>query len=145
MSWATCYKGSNNIHFHFPPLMSDSRNFSSYIPGTVIDTKIKEISNIKTNHQYRLFLQANADTLIQGNQLSACDQCSSYSHTLNNKKNTNNTNNTNTVKSNSPYIFNTILSNDQPFGYESSDLKNLYLSRQQINATKYAPRLELQN
>ena len=33
MSWGTCFSGSNNIHFDFPPIMSDGRNFSSWQPG----------------------------------------------------------------------------------------------------------------
>ena len=28
MTWGTCYNGSNNIHFNFPPFMNDSRNYS---------------------------------------------------------------------------------------------------------------------
>ena len=28
MSWGTCYSGSNNIHFGFPPIMTDGRNYA---------------------------------------------------------------------------------------------------------------------
>ena len=139
MSWGTCYKGFNNIHFNYPPMMNDTRNFSSYIPGVALDNKLKKEANIKTNSDYRKYLQTNGFSLIKNNQMNACDQCSScpYSHSLHKKEN-------NLIKqTNGPYIFDTILSNDQPFGYETSDLKNLYLSRQQINATRYAPRLQL--
>ena len=33
MSWGTCYGASNNIHFDFPPLMSDGRNFATWVPA----------------------------------------------------------------------------------------------------------------
>ena len=52
MSWATCYSGSNNIHFDFPAIMSDGRNFATWQPGNVISEKIREEVNIKTNWNY---------------------------------------------------------------------------------------------
>ena len=47
MSWATSYNGSNNIHFNYPPLMNDSRNYSDYQPGTNLDKKIKRRAKYK--------------------------------------------------------------------------------------------------
>tara|TARA_B100000902_G_scaffold399901_1_gene473476 strand:- start:5201 stop:5608 length:408 start_codon:yes stop_codon:yes gene_type:complete len=134
MSWATCYSGSNNIHFNFPPIMNDGRNYSSYIPGSAMDKEIKERQNIKTNSDYRAYLQINADQIIKNNQLNSCNECSSC-HYINNQNQ-----NLNLIQ---PYIFNSILSNDQPFGYEGSDLKNLYLSRQKMEAQLYAPRFNI--
>ena len=135
MSWATCYSGSNNIHFNYPPFMNDGRNYSSYIPGSAIDKEIKEKNNIKTNSDYRAYLQKNANEIIKFNQINACNECSSCPH----KNNINNID----KNMNEPYIFNSILSNDQPFGYEQSDLKNIYLSRQQMEAKMYAPRFNI--
>ena len=68
MSWGTCYKGSNNIHFNFPPLMNDGRNFSSYEPGAEFDKALKDKANIKSNSDYRRYLQTNADSIIKNNQ-----------------------------------------------------------------------------
>ena len=53
MSWSTCYSGSNNIHFNFPPLMNDSRNISNYEAGASLDNKIKQQNNIQSNSDYR--------------------------------------------------------------------------------------------
>ena len=122
MSWGTCYTGSNNIHFNFPPIMADGRNFASWQPDSVINEKIRQESGIKTNWQYRKYLMENADQIIKYNQLGACNECSSTSNysdeeTLN--------------KSN--------LVNSQPFGYENSDLKNSYLSRQQLQERMITP------
>ena len=75
MSWGTCYKGSNNIHFNFPPLMDDGRNYSNYEAGASLDNKLKEKADIKTNTDYRKYLQTNADSIIKNNQLSACGEC----------------------------------------------------------------------
>jgi hypothetical protein len=41
------------------------------------------------------------------------------------------------VSNKTPYIFSSILSRDQPYGYETSDLKNIYLSKQQLDAQKH--------
>lgn len=137
MSWGTCYKGSNNVHFNFPPLMDDGRNFSNYETSPSFDNKLKEKANITTNSDYRAYLQSNADSIIKNNQLNACDDCAycPYAST-----NTNTNTNANTA---TPYIFNSTLSNDQPHGYETSDLKNIYLSRQQLESKMYAPRIEV--
>jgi hypothetical protein len=41
MSWAVCYSGSNNIHFNFPPIMADGRNYASWQPDAVINNRIQ--------------------------------------------------------------------------------------------------------
>ena len=40
MSWATCYSGSNNINFNFPPIMTDGRNYSSWQPSALVNKKM---------------------------------------------------------------------------------------------------------
>ena len=132
MSWGTCYKGSNNIHFNFPPLMNDSRNVSNYKPGSLLDENLKKQAYIVTTSDYRLYLQKNANNIIKNNQLNACDECNHCSFNINEQG-----------PNGSPYIFDSILSNDQPYGYENSDLKNVYLSRQQLDAKLQAPRFIL--
>ena len=44
---------------------------------------------------------------------------------------------------NNPYIFNSVLATEQPYGYENSDLKNIYLSKQQLNASKKIPQFNI--
>ena len=48
MSWGTCLSGSNNIHFDFPPLMSDGRNFASWQPGAKLNQQLRNENNIKS-------------------------------------------------------------------------------------------------
>lgn len=134
MTWGTCYKGSNNIHFNFPPIMDDGRNFSNYEVGASLDNKLKQNANIKTNSEYRKYLQINADSIIKNNQLTACDECCTTPFFSKNSGN---------LTTTKPYIFDTILSDNQPYGYETSDLKSLYVSRQMLEAQLHAPRFEL--
>ena len=75
MSWGTCYSGSNNIHFGFPPLMTDGRNYASWQPEAVINKTLQENADMKTNWEYRKYLVDNAQSIMQFNQLESCDQC----------------------------------------------------------------------
>ena len=128
MSWGTCYSGSNNIFYSAPPLMSDGRNFASWVPGREIDQDIKKKMNITNNNSYRQFLINNADMIVKFNQLQSCNNCACCPYFNNNKQTPNN-----------PYLFNSCLDNNKPFGYENSDLKNLYLSRDQLAIIRSNP------
>ena len=136
MSWATCYSGSNNIHFNYPPIMGDGRNFASWQPGAKINQEIRANANITSNWDYRKYLMKNADSIIKINQIESCNNCGCCppaSH--------NNTNDQmiGPKQSNTPYVFQSCTSRDQPFGYENSDLKHLYLSREQLKIMKADP------
>lgn len=130
MSWGTCYSGSNNIHFDFPPIMMDGRNFADWQPGAVINEKIREDAGIKTNSDYRRYLINNADKIIEYNQLQSCDQCCACPTVYGAQQN-----------AGSPYLYKSCSDSAVPFGYETSDLKNEYLSRQQLSARMNVPLL----
>ena len=132
MSWGTCYSGSNNIHFDFPPIMMDGRNYANWQPGAVINEKIRQEANIKTNSDYRHYLINNADKIIKYNQLQSCDQCCSCPAVYNDGVQRN---------SGNPYLYKSCSDSSVPFGYESSDLKNEYLSRQQLETRLNVPLL----
>jgi len=128
MSWGTCYAGSNNIHFDFPPIMTDGRNYSKWQPGAQINEEIRKENNIKSNWQYRKYLTENADAVIRSNQLEACDECC-YCPALR----------TGEPISNTPFLYKSCMEKSQPYGYENSDLKNVYLSSYQLQARMVAP------
>ena len=128
MSYGSCSKGTNNINMNYPPLMDDSRLFSDYYSSVLNDEMLKRNNNIKNNSDYRHYLQINAQSIISNNQLNACNECSVcpyYSKT--NLE----------INKLTPYIFDNTLSNIRPYGYETSDLKELYLSRQQLDSQKH--------
>ena len=131
MSWGTCYSGSNNIHFDFPAIMSDGRNFATWQHGNVISEKIREEANIKTNWNYRKYLTENADQIIKHNQLSACDECCACPARYGD--------NQNQSKSNTPFLYKSCSDATQPHGYETSDLKNMYLSSFELQARMVTP------
>jgi len=134
MSWATCYSGSNNIHFNFPPIMADGRNYATWQPESVINTRIQKEENIKTNWSYRQYMQQNGLQIMKYNAAESC-----YDLGLNPHANTNRT-----PSDNVPYTFKSTFDDSRPgYGYSNSDLKNPYLSREQLNARLISPSVNL--
>lgn len=158
MSWGTCYAGSNNIHPDFPPIMHDGRNYANWQPGSVINDNIRKEANIKSNWEYRNYLCKNADTIIKINQLSACGDCcantaqygvAQYPQGQNGQgqngqgqhsaapAQTYGSNSSNS--SNSPYLYKSCLDKTTNYGYETSDLKNLYLDDYSLQSRMITP------
>ena len=136
MSWGVCYSGSNNIDFNFPPTMKDGRNFSSWQPDAVINERIQKQEGIQSNWQYRQFLQKNGMQIMNFNTQEAC-----YDLGLDPHYNTNAT-----PSSNVPYTFKGTFDTSTPgFGYCNSDLKNPYLTSQQLNARLVSPAISQAN
>jgi hypothetical protein len=131
MSWATCYSSSNNIHFNFPPIMADGRNYASWQPDAVINERIQKQEGIKTNWAYRNYLQKNGLQIMKYNNLEYCYDLGLDTHYFTNKS----------PSSNVPYLYKSTYDKSNP-GY-SSDLKNPYLSREQLNARIIAPSISL--
>ncbi len=134
MSWNTCYSGSNNIDFNFPPIMNDGRNYSSWQPEAIINQRIQEREGINSNWSYRKYLQNNAEKIMNFNNQDAC-----YSLGIDPHYNTNAT-----PSSNVPHTYKGTFDTSHPgFGYSNSDLKNPYLSREQLNARLVAPSVRM--
>jgi hypothetical protein len=133
MSW-TCYSGSNNIHFNFPPIVSDGRLFTSYQPNGILNEEIQKKENITTNWNYRQFLQNNALQIMKFNNLESCYELGLNQHTMENTS----------PSSNVPYIYKSTFDVGQPgYGYCNSDLKTPYLSRTELQARLIAPSINL--
>jgi hypothetical protein len=131
MSWATCYSGSNNIHFNFPPIMSDGRIHSSWQPASTINNQIKRSAGIHNNWEYRRYLTNNASTIMQYNSSSYCNELGLPKHIYTDAN----------VTTNLPHRYKSTFDTNPPaYGYNrNSDLKNPYLTRQQLQARKSAP------
>lgn len=136
MSWGTCYTGSNNIHTNFPPIMNDGRNYANWQPGAIINERIRKEAHITSNWEYRKYLSANADTIIKHNQINACDDC--FVQNMNSNGN-GNRGGAPSTDSNTPYLYKSSSDNTMPYGYETSDLKNLYLGDVQLQSRMVTP------
>jgi len=136
MSWSTCYSGSNNIHFNFPPIMNDGRNYAQWQPDAVVNERIQKQEGIQSNWQYRQYLQKNGLQIMKYNNLEACYDLGLDPHTQTGT----------TPSSNVPYKFRNTFDTSTPgFGYCNSDLKNPYISREQLNARLVSPSINLSN
>ena len=134
MSWGTCYSGSNNIHFDFPPIMADGRNYASWQPEAVVNVRIRKEEKIKTSWEYRQYLTNNALEIMKYNNKEACSNLGLDPHVLSGT----------TGSSNVPFLYNSVIDNRQPpFGYSTSQLKNPYLSREQLEARMMAPTINI--
>ena len=121
---------SNNIYYDMPPLMNDGRNYSSWQPEAIINNKIKEAEGIQSNWDYRRFLQTNAANIMKYNYLEAVNASGNNPSTKVN----------NEPVSNSPFVFTSTYDQRKPiYGYNNSDLKQSYLTREQLNARMVAP------
>jgi len=130
MSWSTCYSGSNNIHFNFPAIMNDGRNYASWQPDAVVNQRIQRQEGINNNWSYRQYLQKNGLKVMQYNSAEACYDLGLDPHVQTGK----------TPSNNVPYQFKSTFDSSTPgFGYCNSDLKNPYLSAEQLNARLVSP------
>jgi len=124
MNWGTCSSGSNNLYFDSPPLMSDERAFTSYDPMNVVNDDIRLKYDIKSNYDYRQFLINHGDKIIKQNQKEAV-----FSNGLSRFD----TYDMDILRVNEgKYLHKDVHDTHRPYGYETSDLKETYLQRQQI-------------
>jgi len=93
----------NNIHFDYPAMMADGRTYSNWLPTASINENIRKREGINTNWDYRNYLQSNANSIMDMDRRMACEQTGCTP------------------------INNAITKLDEP-----SDLKQIYLSRQQL-------------
>ena len=82
----SCFSGSNNIHFDFPPIMMDGRNFASWQPEAVINQRIQKQENITTNWNYRQYMQKNGLQIMKYNSMESCYDLGLDPHTNTNTK-----------------------------------------------------------
>ena len=128
--WENCYNASNNYNFNYPPLMSDGRNWSAWQPSAVINNRIRKQEGIKSSWDYRQFLTNNGLEIMKYNTMESCYTLGLNPHVETGK----------TPSQNVPYVYKNVFDTSKPgYGYCNSDLKNPYLSREQLNSRMVAP------
>ena len=130
---------TNTRWLSFPPLMSDGRSVTStWQPESTLNNQIIKENGIKSNWEYRKFLRANANEIMAHNFKEACNDTGYHmTRDLNAPQ----------VEPKSvvtPYLYKNTFDNTRVFP-ENSDLKQLYLSREQLESRKVAPTLSMNN
>lgn len=134
--WTNCYAVPNNINYDMPAKMADGRLWSSWQPDALVNNRIQQKEGIQSNWGYRQFLQQNGLQIMNYNTEESCYALGLNPHVNNGK----------TPSDNVPYKFKGIFDTSKPgFGYCNSDLKNPYISREQLNARLVAPSVDPRN
>jgi hypothetical protein len=110
--------------------MADGRNYASWQPDAVVNERIQRQEGIQSNWSYRQYLQKNADQIMKYNSVESCYDLGLDPHVQSDR----------TPSDNVPYKFKNVFDTSKPgFGYCNSDLKNPYLTSEQLNARLIAP------
>jgi hypothetical protein len=110
--------------------MADGRNFASWQPSAVINERIQRQEGIQNNWSYRQYLQHNGLQIMNYNSMEACYDLGLDPHVKSDR----------TPSDNVPFKFKNTFDTSKPgFGYCNSDLKNPYLTREQLNARLISP------
>lgn len=120
---------ANNVYPGYPPMMSDGRSITTtWQPEAVVNEQLIADNGIQSNWQYRKYLQDNALQVMQQNMRDASNDCGFYDRYADYKFN-----------NGTPVVYQNVMDNRRPQFYADSDLKQMYLSREQLEALKMAP------
>jgi hypothetical protein len=131
---------TNNKYPEFPPLMADGRSVvASYQPESVINNQIILENNLESNWQYRQYLIKNANQIMNRNFRDACNDAGFYAKNYDINGTPYQLTGTPSVIRGpvaTPFVYTPDNLTSQPFGYASSDLKDIYLSRETLSENK---------
>jgi hypothetical protein len=123
---------TNNQYREFPPMMDDGRALTAaWQPEAVLNNKIIEDNGLKSNWEYRNFMTHNAKSIMNHNLRESCNDVGYFMrvHELASVQ----------AQIQSPYRSMSKLDSTKPLGHESpSDLKKLYLTREELNERRTA-------
>jgi hypothetical protein len=112
--------------------MSDGRVHSNWVPGAQVSEALRVREGIHSNWDYRIFLQENANEVMSYDRKQACNGCSACPYTPGSVR----------PSSNTPFMYDGCLDNRTPTGYQASDLKSLYLTREQLQCRLVTPYIQ---
>jgi hypothetical protein len=117
--WAT----QNNQSVNMPGVVSDGRLFTNYNADSIVTELTKQMNGLKSNEEYRRFLVQNTEAIMKQNyNQMAQENRTSYAHEQ--------------FDYGHPHLYNSIQEDTKPHGYEDTEVKQMYLSRQQLDDKK---------
>lgn len=103
---------------------------SSWQPEAIVNKRIHKEENIKSNWEYRKYMQQNGLKVMNYNTLESC-----YELGLDPSIRVNNTPSTNV-----PHLFRSTYDMEFPsYGYSNSDLKNQHIFKEKLTAKMVSP------
>jgi len=121
----------NNTYYTMEPQQKfQGTNYSSWQPEALINNNILVDTGISSNWQYRKYMQQNANQIMKYNSMESIYTSGNNPYTILNKKPTNK----------SPYLYASIYDTNNPiYGFRNSDLKQDYMTKQQMQARMISP------
>ena len=117
--WAT----QNNSNANMPGVVSDGRLFTNYRSEALVGEEIKKQNNLQSNEQYRQFLVSNTEMIMKENYYHmAKENHTKYEHKQYNYG--------------GPHLYDSVQSDEKPYGYQDTYTKQMYLTRQQLDDKK---------
>ncbi len=124
---------TNNRYDGFPPLMNDGRSIiASARSETLLHNSLLKQSGETNNAKYRDYMVKNAMSIMENDFRNASNDIGYYERFIDQIS-------SNQPSTGAPYTFTSIMDGTRPLGHSSSDLKSLYLSREQLEARRVAP------
>ena len=131
---------SNNKYPGMPPLMSDGRSITtSFQPTSSANADIMRKNRIQSNWQYRKYLQANAVDTMKSNFTSASTDAGYYARPVDVIDIQSNRLLNKGAGTTTPALYSSVVDNHSAIGQSNSDLKQLYLSRDMLDARRISP------
>ncbi len=121
---------THNLYKDYPPMMQDGRVISAaWQPEAVVNNNLVRASGVTSNWQYRQFLTSNGSALIRQNQAETMNDCGYVARFAKSPE----------EPYRAPYKYKSYLDNTAVFGFENSNLKQIYFSKEELDARKVSP------
>jgi hypothetical protein len=125
---------SNNLYPGFPPLMSDARSVTAaWQHESVLNNDLLKSSGVTTNWEYRKYLTNNAQSIMEKNFRDASNDTGYV------KRFANPITEQDTALFGTPTLYTSIFDNKNINSSQDNDLKNLYLTREQLESRRVSP------
>lgn len=122
----------NNKYPGFPPLTADGRNITaSYQPEAVLNENLVKEAGIESNWQYRNYLTKNGEAIMRDNFVEASNDVGYFQRFLPSQQGDFDN------MFQQPARYSSYHESEKPIEHrQPSDLKNLYLSKEQLHARR---------
>ena len=125
---------SNNNQYYTMNMSSPIN--PAWQPQAYVNNKIILDSQITSNWKYRQYIQQNANQIMKYNSMESIYSSGNNPYSVTNNK----------PESKTPYMFTSLHDNSLPnynFDYYNSDLKQNFVSNQQLQARMVAPTMQV--
>jgi len=120
----------NNYYTVEPTQQIQGASYGLWQPQGLINNKIQVDTGINSNWNYRQYMQKNAKDIMKFNTMQSINDSGNNPYTILNTRPTENT----------PHLYRSLHdTSNPPYGFRDSDLRQEFLSKQQLKARMISP------